>query len=221
VKAGASWEQIGAARGTSTDRARRDYRERVEGQHNLLTWTEGRIGMSDAEYAKAIARFRPQTYPGEIGDPASIGIQARSRIPCAHAGQDGQGMHRKLPGPSGKPARLRCRRCCRVVRGDDVQRQPPAGAATVDAEEAGALTITTRHTTQRDYRLICPRRRHVIRCIHRMLRERIGPRPTAHIQVGPPTRGHAQNRVIGPARHKVTPQSAAPSQRPGHLLAQP
>jgi hypothetical protein len=53
VKAGASWEQIGAARGTSSDQARRDYREWAEGQHNLLTWTEGRIGMSDAEYAQA------------------------------------------------------------------------------------------------------------------------------------------------------------------------
>jgi hypothetical protein len=31
VKAGASWEQIGAARGTSADQARRDYREWVVG----------------------------------------------------------------------------------------------------------------------------------------------------------------------------------------------
>jgi hypothetical protein len=48
VKSGASWEQIGAARGTSTGQARRDYREWAEGQHNLLTWTEGRVGMSEA-----------------------------------------------------------------------------------------------------------------------------------------------------------------------------
>ena len=99
VKAGASWEQIGAARGTSTGQARRDYREWAEGQHNLLTWTEGRIGMSDADYAKAIARASgPETCPGGIGDPAGIGIQARGQIMCAHAGQDGQGMHWKLPG---------------------------------------------------------------------------------------------------------------------------
>ena len=99
VKAGASWEQIGAARGTSTDQARQDYCEWVEGQHNLLTWTEGRIGMSDAGYAKAIARASdPETYPGGIGDPAGIGIQTRGRILCAHADQDGQGMHWKLPG---------------------------------------------------------------------------------------------------------------------------
>jgi hypothetical protein len=99
VKAGASWEQIGAARGTSAGQARRDYREWAEGQHNLLTWTEGRIGMSDAEYAQAIARASdPETYPGGIGDPAGIGIQARGPILCAHADQDGQGMHWKLPG---------------------------------------------------------------------------------------------------------------------------
>jgi hypothetical protein len=99
VKAGASWEQIGAARGTSTDQARQDYREWVEGQHNLLTWTEGRIGMSDADYAQAIARASdPETYPGGIGDPAGIGIQVRGQILCAHADQDGPGMHWKLPG---------------------------------------------------------------------------------------------------------------------------
>lgn len=99
AKAGASWEQIGAARGTSADQGRRDYREWAEGQHNLLTWTEGRIGMSDAEYAEAIAcASDPETYPGGIGDPASISIQTRGRILCAHADRDGLGMHWKLPG---------------------------------------------------------------------------------------------------------------------------
>jgi hypothetical protein len=93
VKAGASWEQIGAARGTSAGQARRDYREWAEGQHNLLTWTEGRIDMSDAEHPTAIARAcGPETYPG------GIGIQTRGQILCAHADQDGQGMHWKLPG---------------------------------------------------------------------------------------------------------------------------
>ena len=66
---------------------------------NLLTWTEGRIGMSDAEYAQAIARAcGPETCPGGIGDPVGIGIRAGGRILCAHADQDGQGMHWKLPG---------------------------------------------------------------------------------------------------------------------------
>lgn len=41
VKAGANWEQISAARGTSASRARRDYREWADGQHKLLSWTKG------------------------------------------------------------------------------------------------------------------------------------------------------------------------------------
>src|SRR5690242_2484886 len=34
VEAGASWEQIGAARGASVEQARQEYREWAEGQHN-------------------------------------------------------------------------------------------------------------------------------------------------------------------------------------------
>jgi len=55
VKAGATWEQIGAARGTSAGQARNDYREWADGQHSLLSYGDGRFGMSDDEYAKAIA----------------------------------------------------------------------------------------------------------------------------------------------------------------------
>lgn len=40
----------------------------------------------------------PETYLGGIGDPANIGLQTRGRILCAHAGQDGQGVHWTLPG---------------------------------------------------------------------------------------------------------------------------
>jgi hypothetical protein len=99
VKAGANWEQIGAARGTSSDQARRDYREWAEGQHRLNTYYKGKFGMSDDEYAAAIARASgPETYPAGIGDPASIGIPSGGKILCAHADQDGQGMHWKLPG---------------------------------------------------------------------------------------------------------------------------
>jgi len=54
--AGASWEQIGAARGTSAGQARQDYRQWAEGQHNLHAWTKGRFGMSDAGYAQAMER---------------------------------------------------------------------------------------------------------------------------------------------------------------------
>lgn len=56
VKAGATWDQIGAARGTSADQARRDYPEWAEGQHSLQSYEDGRFGMSDEEYAAAGAR---------------------------------------------------------------------------------------------------------------------------------------------------------------------
>jgi hypothetical protein len=48
--------QIGAARGTTADQARVDYREWAEGQHDLLSYGDGRFGISDAEYAAAIER---------------------------------------------------------------------------------------------------------------------------------------------------------------------
>ena len=51
VKAGASWAQIAAARGTDEQAARQQYREWAEGQHKYA-------GMGDEEYAAAIARAR-------------------------------------------------------------------------------------------------------------------------------------------------------------------
>ena len=63
VNAGASWEQIGAARSTSADQARQDYREWAEGQHSLWTgkWggEPGRSGLDDAAYADALRRLEP------------------------------------------------------------------------------------------------------------------------------------------------------------------
>src|SRR5215831_8581161 len=57
---GASWEQIAAARGTSSEQARQEYRDWAEGQHGLWTgkWggEPGRSGLDDAGYAAAIAR---------------------------------------------------------------------------------------------------------------------------------------------------------------------
>jgi hypothetical protein len=41
VKAGATWEQIGAARGTSAEPARADYREWATGQHHMWAATGG------------------------------------------------------------------------------------------------------------------------------------------------------------------------------------
>jgi hypothetical protein len=80
AKAGATWEQIGAARGTSADQARADYRAWADGQHSLLSYGDGKFGMPDADYAAAYARSAdPSTYPGGIGDPAAIGILSGSR----------------------------------------------------------------------------------------------------------------------------------------------
>ena len=49
VKAGASWEQIAAATGTTAEAARAAYREWAEGQHKYA-------GMDDDEYTAAIRR---------------------------------------------------------------------------------------------------------------------------------------------------------------------
>jgi hypothetical protein len=49
VRAGATWEQIAAARNTTAEAARAAYREWAEGQHKYA-------GMSDAEYAAALER---------------------------------------------------------------------------------------------------------------------------------------------------------------------
>jgi hypothetical protein len=61
VKAGATWEQIGDARGESAEEVRREYRQWAEGQHDMWASTgvwEGepahRFGMNDADYADAV-----------------------------------------------------------------------------------------------------------------------------------------------------------------------
>jgi hypothetical protein len=56
VEAGATWQQIADARGTSEEQARQDYREWADGQHMLWEHYEGKFGMPDAEHATAIAR---------------------------------------------------------------------------------------------------------------------------------------------------------------------
>ena len=58
VKAGASWAQIAAARGTNEPTVRRQYREWAAGQHKYA-------GMGHEEYAAAIARASV----GEAGTP--------------------------------------------------------------------------------------------------------------------------------------------------------
>ena len=56
LRAGASWAQVADALGTSEEYARVAYRAWADGQHDMLTWTDGRLGLSDAEYAEAVAR---------------------------------------------------------------------------------------------------------------------------------------------------------------------
>ena len=55
VKAGATWDQIAAATGTTENAARSAYRQWAEGQHQLYADT-GRFGLDDAEYAEAIRK---------------------------------------------------------------------------------------------------------------------------------------------------------------------
>jgi hypothetical protein len=57
VRAGATWEQIAAARNTTAEAARAAYREWAEGQHQYA-------GMSDGEYAAAIRRAAADTTEG-------------------------------------------------------------------------------------------------------------------------------------------------------------
>ena len=58
VKAGASWEQIAAAAGTTAEAARAAYREWAEGQHRLYADTG--IGLDDAGYAAALEAVRDE-----------------------------------------------------------------------------------------------------------------------------------------------------------------
>ncbi len=67
LRAGATWAQVAEALGTDEALARGAYREWADGQHHLLTWTGGRIGMSDTEHAAAIERAaRPGKEAGQL-----------------------------------------------------------------------------------------------------------------------------------------------------------
>jgi hypothetical protein len=80
LRAGASWAQVADALGTDEAAARLAYRAWADGQHDMLTWTEGRLGMSHAEYAEAMQRVAD----GAAGPGAVL---------CAHADRDGEGAH--------------------------------------------------------------------------------------------------------------------------------
>lgn len=63
VQAGATWEQIAEATGTSEARVRQDYHDFAEGQHRLWVHYEGKFGLDDAEYAEALARAGDEAAP--------------------------------------------------------------------------------------------------------------------------------------------------------------
>jgi hypothetical protein len=88
--AGASWAQIADALGTDEAVARVAYRAWADGQHDMLTWTEGRLGMSHAEYAEAMQRVADGAGPGGAVERAAAGPGA---ILCAHADRNGDGVH--------------------------------------------------------------------------------------------------------------------------------
>jgi hypothetical protein len=92
LRAGATWAQVTDALDTSEAYARVAYRAWVDGQHDMFSWTEGRLGMSDAEYAEAVTRA------GEPEPGAAKAYAATHRVLCAHADRDGKGAHWLAPG---------------------------------------------------------------------------------------------------------------------------
>jgi hypothetical protein len=96
VKAGATWEQVAAARGCSEAQARQDHRDWAEGQHRLWTGElggrAGEFGIDDDAYAAAIARA------GEPDPGAAKAYAATHRVLCMHADDDGQGARWPAPG---------------------------------------------------------------------------------------------------------------------------
>jgi hypothetical protein len=87
VKAGASWEQIGAR--VSADRARQEHREWAEGQHDLWTGRfggePGRFGLDDAGCAEAIARAAEPDPPRRRPTRPSTGFCAPMLTTTARA----------------------------------------------------------------------------------------------------------------------------------------
>ena len=95
LRAGASRAQVANALGADEAAARAAYRARADGQHDMLTWTAGRLGMGHAEYAEAMIRVADGAGPDRAVEPAAAGPGA---ILCAHADRDGEGAHWLLAG---------------------------------------------------------------------------------------------------------------------------
>jgi hypothetical protein len=68
VRAGASWAEIGAARGTTADQARQDYRDCATGQRRLAR-DYPKFGMSETDFATAIERADAAAETDREADP--------------------------------------------------------------------------------------------------------------------------------------------------------
>jgi hypothetical protein len=79
LKAGATWEQIGAARGDSAEQARREYRAWAEGQHALHA--DIAMGLEDTECAEAL-RFAsvPTETERQAADAARAECERNARM---------------------------------------------------------------------------------------------------------------------------------------------
>jgi hypothetical protein len=96
VKAGATWEQIGDARGESAEEVRREYRQWAEGQHDMWASTgvwEGepphRFGMNDADYADAMRAAGIPTERERLADEAARAEGRRHAAMVREAGAAG------------------------------------------------------------------------------------------------------------------------------------
>jgi hypothetical protein len=90
LRAGACWAQAADALGAAEATARVAYRAWAEGQHDMLTQAEGRLGMSHATHAEAIQRVADGAGPDGACGRAAAGPGA---ILCAHADRNGEGAH--------------------------------------------------------------------------------------------------------------------------------
>ena len=76
LEAGATWQQVAEATGTSESKARQEYRDLAEGQHRLWRDTDHRFGMDDAEYAAALERAGAGQAVGGDEDQAAVILAA-------------------------------------------------------------------------------------------------------------------------------------------------
>lgn len=112
AKAGASWQQIGDARGTSADQARADYREWAEGQHDMHAGTgvwaghgPQSFGPADAEYAEALARLDgrpPEPQQEEPTDLPDSSAERSRRLRARRGRRAGAAGDRARCGPGGR-----------------------------------------------------------------------------------------------------------------------